>query len=95
LAESFKAIRFGGVISQIGMLPAKGEFERVDASVRAIQTQGILRGILVGGRDVFEDLVRGLERGRWHPVVDRVFDFEEAREAFDYLEVSISVTFAD
>jgi hypothetical protein len=29
----------------------KGEVEEVDASVRAIQTQGILRGILVGGRD--------------------------------------------
>jgi hypothetical protein len=72
LAESFKAIRFGRIISQIGMLPGKGEFERVDASVRAIQTQGILRGILVGGRDVFEDLMRELDRGPRHPVVDRV-----------------------
>jgi len=87
IAESFKAIKFGGVIDQIGMLPAKGEVERVDASVRAIQTQGILRGILVGGKDVFEDLIRGMEKGMWNPVVDRVFKFEEAKEAFEYLKV--------
>lgn len=59
----------------------------MDASVRAIQTQGILRGILVGGKDVFEDLIRGLEKARWKPVVDRVFGFEEAKEAFQYLKV--------
>jgi NADPH:quinone reductase-like Zn-dependent oxidoreductase len=91
IAESFKAIRFGGVINQIGALPAKGEVEKVDASVRTIQTQGILRGILVGGRDVFNDLVRGLDKGKWHPVVDRVFQFEEAKEAFEYLKVRSSV----
>lgn len=56
IAESFKAIRFGGVISQTGVLSAKGEVEKADASLRAIQAQGILRGILVGGRDIFEDL---------------------------------------
>lgn len=87
VAESFKAIRFGGIISQIGALPAKGEFEKVDVSVRAIQTQGILRGILVGGRDLFEDLIRSLDKARWHPMVDRVFKFEEAEEAFEYLKV--------
>ena len=87
IAESFKAIKFGGVIDQIGMLPSKGEVEKVDASVRAIQTQGILRGILVGGKDVFEDLIRGLEKGRWRPVVDKGFNFGDAREAFEYLKV--------
>ena len=87
IAESFKAIRFGGIISQIGALPARGEVEKVDASVRAIQTQGIVRGILVGGRDVFEDFVRGLDKSRWHPVVDKVFEFGQAREVFDYLKV--------
>ena len=69
------------------MLPAKGDVEKVDASVRAIQTQGILRGILVGGKDVFEDLIRGLEKGRWTPIIDKVFGFDEAKEAFEYLRV--------
>jgi NADPH:quinone reductase-like Zn-dependent oxidoreductase len=87
IAESFKAIRFGGVINQIGALPAKGEVEKVDASVRAIQTQGILKGILVGGRDVFNDLVRGIDKGKWHPVVDKVFEFEQAKDAFEHLKV--------
>ena len=87
IAESFKAIRFGGVINAIGALPAKGDVEQINAPVRAIQTQGILRGILVGGRDVFQDLVRGIDKGKWHPVVDKVFDFEDAKAAFEYLKV--------
>ena len=87
IAESFNAIRFGGIINQIGALPPKCEFEKIDVSVRAIQTQGILRGILVGGRDVLEDLMRGISKSKWHPVVDRVFAFEDALEAFDYLKV--------
>jgi hypothetical protein len=58
--------------------------------LRAIQREGILRGTLVGGRDVFEDLMRGWDRGRWQlQVVDRLFGFE-AREAFEYLKVNIS-----
>ena len=89
IAESFKAIRFGGVINAIGMLPAKGQVEEINAPVRAIQTQGILRGILVGGRDLFQDLVRALDKGRWHPVVDKVFEFKDANKAFGYLKVSI------
>jgi hypothetical protein len=63
----------------------------VDVPVRAIQTQGILRGILVGGRDVFQDLIRGLGNGRWHPFVDKVFEFEDANAAFDYLKVRCAI----
>jgi len=33
-------------------------------------------------------LIRGMEKGMWNPVVDRVFKFEEAKEAFEYLKVS-------
>jgi NADPH:quinone reductase-like Zn-dependent oxidoreductase len=91
IAESFKAIRFGGVISAIGALPPKGDIQKVDVPVRAIQTQGILRGILVGGRDVFQDLIRGLGNGRWHPFVDKVFEFEDANAAFDYLKVRCAI----
>ena len=87
IAESFRAIRFGGVINSIGALPTKGDVEEINAPVRAIQTQGILRGILVGGRDVFNDLVRGIDKGKWHPVVDKVFDFADTKSAFEYLKV--------
>jgi hypothetical protein len=53
-----------------------------------------LRGILIGGRDVFEDLLRGLDKSKWYPVVDKVFKFEEAKKAFDYLKVR-SLRFKD
>jgi NADPH:quinone reductase-like Zn-dependent oxidoreductase len=92
IAESYKAIRFGGVINAIGALPAKGDVEKIEAPIRAIQTQGILRGILVGGRDVFQDLIRGLDKAKWHPVVDKVFEFKDANAAFEYLKVRPAIT---
>ena len=45
-----------------------------------------LIGILVGSRTMFEDLNRYVDAARIRPVVGRVFSFEEAREAFAYLE---------
>jgi NADPH:quinone reductase-like Zn-dependent oxidoreductase len=44
-----------------------------------------LQGILVGHRDGLESLVRAVEAHQLHPVVDRVFPFDEAPEAFRHL----------
>jgi NADPH:quinone reductase-like Zn-dependent oxidoreductase len=45
-----------------------------------------LSGIFVGSRQMMEDMNRLLEVATLHPVVDRVFPFESAREAFEFLE---------
>ena len=42
-------------------------------------------GIQVGSRDMFEDMNRAIEVGRLRPVLDRVFEFGEARAAYEYL----------
>jgi hypothetical protein len=56
-----------------------GEVEKADVSVRVIQTQGNLRGILVGGRDILEASIRQMASG---------CGLEESKEAFEYLKVS-------
>ena len=43
-----------------------------------------LRGIMVGSRAMALDLNRALEASDIHPVIDRVFPFDEAAEAYRY-----------
>jgi NADPH:quinone reductase-like Zn-dependent oxidoreductase len=43
---------------------------------------GSLHGIFVGNRDMFESMNRAIEAGGIRPVVDKVFPFAEAREAY-------------
>jgi NADPH:quinone reductase-like Zn-dependent oxidoreductase len=45
-----------------------------------------LQGIFVGSRAMFEAMNRAIEANQMHPVVDRVFPFDQAAGAFKYLE---------
>ncbi len=45
-----------------------------------------LQGITVGHRDGFAAMMRALEQHRIKPVIDRVFAFEELKEAMMYLK---------
>ena len=45
-----------------------------------------MSGIFVGSRSMLEDLNRFLEVSKICPVVDRVFPFGEARNAYEYLK---------
>jgi len=45
-----------------------------------------VRGIYVGSREMFDDMNRAIAAHRLHPVIDRVFDFAEARDAFRHME---------
>ena len=42
-------------------------------------------GIQVGSRDMFEAMNRAIEAAKLEPVIDRVFEFTEARAAYEYL----------
>jgi len=44
-----------------------------------------VQGVLVGSRDDFEAMNRAIAEHRLRPVVDRVFPFDEARQAFEHL----------
>jgi NADPH:quinone reductase-like Zn-dependent oxidoreductase len=46
----------------------------------------LLRGVFVGSRDMFESMNKLITARQIKPVVDRVFDFTEARAALTHLE---------
>lgn len=46
----------------------------------------ILREIYVGSRQMFEAMNRAIELHKIVPVIDRVFGFEQAKDAYRHLE---------
>lgn len=82
LAQSLRAVRLGGRISLIGVLAGAGTVDPLPILMKQVR----VRGIFVGSREMFEAMNRAIAHHRLHPVVDRVFGFEEAGEAYRYLE---------
>ncbi len=82
LQQSLTAIRVGGQISLIGVLAGSSiELDILPILMRNVRIQGIL----VGSREGFETMNRGIAQHEIRPVVDRVFPFDEAREALVYM----------
>jgi NADPH:quinone reductase-like Zn-dependent oxidoreductase len=83
LTQSMKAIKAGGQISLIGVLTGgAGQINPLPILMRNIRVQGIF----VGSRQMFEDMNRAIALHKLQPVVDRVFSFREAPEAYRYME---------
>lgn len=86
VAQSLKAVRCEGVISFIGFLGGKEEGPRLTSWGDLLPSLAIVRGIVVGSRELFEEMNLFLEEHGIHPVLDsRVFALEEAKEAYRYL----------
>jgi NADPH:quinone reductase-like Zn-dependent oxidoreductase len=82
LPQSLRAIRPGGSISLIGVLSGGN----MDVRLGLIVTRYVrLQGITVGNRDGFEKMSRAFDQQKLKPVVDRIFSFDQLREALDYL----------
>jgi NADPH:quinone reductase-like Zn-dependent oxidoreductase len=80
LAQSAVAVRFGGQISMIGVLAGgAGELNITPFLMKNVRVQGIL----VGHRDGFEAMNRAIATHELRPVVDRVFPWDQAREALE------------
>jgi NADPH:quinone reductase-like Zn-dependent oxidoreductase len=84
LDQSLRAVRPGGQVSLIGVLSGvKAEVALTRILMRGIRVQGVL----VGSRADFEGLVAAYTANPdVRPVIDRVFDFDEAAAAFRYLK---------
>ena len=84
LSRSLKAVRTGGHISLIGVLAGGGECNPTPVLMKAVR----LQGVFVGSRAMFEAMNRTFGVHGLHPVIDRVFPFEETRAAYRHLESS-------
>jgi NADPH:quinone reductase-like Zn-dependent oxidoreductase len=82
LAKSLKAVCTGGRISLIGILGGNTDVNPMPVLFKSVD----LKGIAVGSREMFEEMNRAMEINGVRPVIDRTFPFEQAREAYRYLE---------
>ncbi|MCC7365684.1 MAG: NAD(P)-dependent alcohol dehydrogenase [Dehalococcoidia bacterium] len=82
-ARSLSATRFNGDVVIIGALATEG----ADPGTAPLVTKNIrATRVYVGSRVMFEDMMRALELRELHPVIDRTFEFDEAREAYRMME---------
>jgi NADPH:quinone reductase-like Zn-dependent oxidoreductase len=83
LPQSLMCVRTGGMISIIGVLSGGTMTAQLG---RIVLKQVRMQGIGVGHRNAFEAMLRAIERHKLEPVIDRVFAFEELKEAMAYLK---------
>ena len=83
LNKSIQAVRVGGQISIIGVLTGTAAQVNIGA---ILGKQPRIQGVSVGSVAIFEEMNRAITQNQMRPVVDRVFPFEEARQALKYLE---------
>ncbi|KAL5341337.1 hypothetical protein BJX70DRAFT_66125 [Aspergillus crustosus] len=85
LEQSFKAIKYEGVISIIGFLGGMDP-STIPNVLQTLSCICTVRGVYVGSKALMRDMVRAIEANEIRPVVDeKVFPLEKAREAYEYM----------
>ncbi len=83
MKKSVASVKMGGHIAVIGVLSGNGEGVN---PVSLLQKSIKMHGIFVGSRQMFEDMNRLISANNLKPIIDKVFDFSEVREALKYME---------
>jgi len=80
LQQSMAAVGFNGEVALIGVLTREGE-----TGPHALMMKGAsLRGIFVGSAAMAITLNRAIDATGIKPQIDRVFAFDQARQAYEY-----------
>jgi NADPH:quinone reductase-like Zn-dependent oxidoreductase len=89
LPRSFQAVAWNGYIHSIGhmtsMVPSVVKEETADAGILTIDRPYTVRGLIVGSREQFRDLLTCFAGHSIRPIINRMFEFEKAQEAYEYL----------
>lgn len=82
LAQSIASLTMGGHAAVVGFLGHDG-----DGAIPAAILHGLftLERVGVGARAAFEDMNRAIDAHKVHPVIDRVFAFADAAEAYRHM----------
>ncbi|KOP22693.1 NADPH:quinone oxidoreductase [Hapalosiphon sp. MRB220] len=83
LPKSLQAVRIGGRVSLIGVLSGRGE--QVDPLPILFKSLTV-QGIYVGSREMFETMNRNIAQHQVKPIIDKIFPFNQAQEAYRYLQ---------
>ena len=85
MAQSLAAIKIEGVISVIGFLGGVKGIEQ-PSFLECLNHLCVVRGILVGSREMFEEMNKAIDVNGIKPVVDeKVFPMEKLEDAYQYL----------
>ncbi|MCE4225500.1 NAD(P)-dependent alcohol dehydrogenase [Methylobacterium sp. C25] len=87
LPRSIASTRAGGHIGLVGLL-AQGE--PLDP-LAILGASCLVRGVMVGSREMFEDMNRVIGLHQIKPVIDRSFAFDEAKQALAHLAAGTHV----
>jgi NADPH:quinone reductase-like Zn-dependent oxidoreductase len=83
LPRSFMATRLAGRIAVIGLLTGAGaEVDPMPILRRNLRVQGLY----VGNRQMFEAMNRAIAADGLKPVIDKVFPFAQAKDAFRHMK---------
>lgn len=83
LAESLKAVKVQGMVTLTGVL-GDGEPPNIMDTLWRVCS---VRGVILGSKRQFEEMVKFVEKHDIKPVVnERVFGFDEAKEAFAWID---------
>ncbi|WP_455812775.1 zinc-dependent alcohol dehydrogenase family protein [Pseudomonas graminis] len=80
--RSLNCLAAGGNILQIGVLTGFG----AETNLMRLQSiNGTISGISVGSREQFEDMIVFIQQHKIRPIINTIFPFSQAAEAFNYL----------
>lgn len=82
-ARSLQATRVSGRVSLIGVLSGRPDAD--PSPLPILFNRLTVQGIYVGSREMFEEMNRAIEVNGIEPVIDRTFDFGDARQAYEHL----------
>lgn len=86
LEESIKSVAPNG---EIALVTAIGKRPMIEIHPPVLAASLLtIRRLLVGNRAAFENMNRIIAQSELHPVIDRVFSFAEAKEAYRYYATS-------
>ena len=80
LERSLRAVRFGGIITLIGLVSGFGQIDPLPLMLRSIR----LLGIHVGSIEMFHAMNCAIAASGLRPVVARTFTFDHANYAYHY-----------
>jgi NADPH:quinone reductase-like Zn-dependent oxidoreductase len=79
LSRSFQTVAFAGKVALIGVLAGPtGDANPIGLMIKS----GSLHGIFVGSRRMFEEMNAAIEVNKIRPIIEKVFPFEQAVEAY-------------
>ncbi|HLA95786.1 MAG TPA: NAD(P)-dependent alcohol dehydrogenase, partial [Pyrinomonadaceae bacterium] len=82
IGRSLNSVRVAGHVALIGALSGGAGVDPVSVFMRSVR----LQGVFTGSRSMFADMNKAISVNKLKPVIDRVFEFGQAREALEYMQ---------